>query len=91
MVCIQEKKLGVLIMKYDVIFIGSGHAAWHGAQELARAGKRVALIEQEKVSGTCTNFGCNAKILLDGPAEIVTSLTQLPRYWDERCGEHCLA
>ena len=61
-------------MKYDVIFIGSGHAAWHGAQELARAGKRVALIEQEKVSGTCTNFGCNAKILLDGPAELLHHL-----------------
>ena len=27
------------IMTYDVIYIGSGHAAWHGAQELARAVK----------------------------------------------------
>lgn len=61
-------------MTYDVIYIGSGHAAWHGAQELARAGKKVALIEQEKVSGTCTNFGCNAKILLDGPAELLHHL-----------------
>ena len=59
---------------YDVIFIGSGHAAWHGAQTLARAGKKVALIEQEKVAGTCTNFGCNAKILLDGPAELLHHL-----------------
>ena len=43
-------------MMYDIIFIGSGHAAWHGAQTLARAGKKVALIEENKVAGTCTNF-----------------------------------
>lgn len=59
---------------YDVIFIGSGHAAWHGAQTLARSGKKVALIEENVVAGTCTNFGCNAKILLDGPAEVVHHL-----------------
>lgn len=59
---------------YDVIFIGSGHAAWHGAQILAKAGQKVALVEANKVAGTCTNFGCNAKILLDGPAEIIHHL-----------------
>lgn len=59
---------------YDIIFIGSGHAAWHGAQTLARAGKKVALVEANKVAGTCTNFGCNAKILLDGPAEMMHHL-----------------
>lgn len=59
---------------YDIIFIGSGHAAWHGAQILARAGKKVALVEANKVAGTCTNFGCNAKILLDGPAEMMHHL-----------------
>ncbi len=30
-------------MNYDVIFIGSGHAAWHGAQTLARSGKKSSL------------------------------------------------
>lgn len=59
---------------YDIIFIGSGHAAWHGAQTLARAGKKVALVEANKVAGTCSNFGCNAKILLDGPAEMMHHL-----------------
>ena len=59
---------------YDIIFIGSGHAAWHGAQTLARAGKKVALVEANKVAGTCTNFGWNAKILLDGPAEMMHHL-----------------
>lgn len=59
---------------YDVIFVGSGHAAWHGAMTLAKSGKKVALVEANKVAGTCTNYGCNAKILLDGPAEIIHHL-----------------
>lgn len=55
---------------YDVIFIGSGHACWHGALILKMAGKSVALVERELLGGTCTNYGCNAKILLDSPFEL---------------------
>ena len=54
---------------YDVIFIGSGHACNHGAMALKAAGKKVAIVEQYKNGGTCTNFGCDAKIVLDGPFE----------------------
>ena len=54
---------------YDVIFIGSGHACNHGAMALKAAGKKVAIVEQFKNGGTCTNFGCDAKIVLDGPFE----------------------
>ncbi len=59
---------------YDVLFIGSGHAAWHGAMILARAGKKVAFAERDLTGGTCTNYGCDAKALLDGPAELVSAL-----------------
>ncbi len=54
---------------YDVLFIGSGHACNHGAIALKMAGKKVAMIEEDKHGGTCTNYGCDAKILLDGPFE----------------------
>ncbi len=54
---------------YDVLFIGSGHACNHGAIALKLAGKKVAMVEQYKNGGTCTNFGCDAKIVLDGPFE----------------------
>lgn len=54
---------------YDVLFIGSGHACNHGAIALKMAGKKVAMIEEDKNGGTCTNYGCDAKILLDGPFE----------------------
>ena len=60
--------------KYDVIYIGSGHAAWHGGLILKSAGKSVLIIEKELCGGTCTNYGCNAKILLDGPYELADAV-----------------
>ena len=59
---------------YDVIFIGSGHACWHGALILKLLGKSVALVERDLVGGTCTNYGCDAKILLDSPFELKEAL-----------------
>ena len=53
--------------QYDVVFLGSGHAAWHAALTLKQSGKQVAVVEKDTIAGTCTNYGCNAKILLEGP------------------------
>ncbi|WP_461215475.1 dihydrolipoyl dehydrogenase family protein [Lacticaseibacillus sp. GG6-2] len=64
-------------MDFDVIFIGSGHANWHAAVALRQAGKQVAIVEKDLVGGTCTNYGCDAKIALDGPFQLVE---QLQRY-----------
>lgn len=61
---------------YDVVFIGSGHACWHAALMLAKAQKKVAFVEEDTVAGTCTNWGCNAKILLDSPFELVDGLSR---------------
>jgi len=44
--------------QYDAIVIGSGQAGGPLANELARAGRRTALIEREHVGGTCVNEGC---------------------------------
>ena len=60
--------------KYNVIFIGTGHACWHGALTLTLAGKKVAMAECGVLGGTCTNFGCDAKILLDSPFEYLDGL-----------------
>lgn len=59
---------------YDVIFIGSGHACWHGALLLKTMGKSVALVERDLLGGTCTNYGCDAKILIDSPFELKEAL-----------------
>ena len=61
---------------YDVAFIGSGHACWHSAVALSTAGKKVAIIEQDLVAGTCTNYGCDAKILLDSPFEAIDDISR---------------
>ena len=59
---------------YDAVFIGSGHSCWHGAVMLAAAGKKVAVLDHDLPGGTCTNYGCDAKILLDGPFEFLEGL-----------------
>lgn len=59
---------------FEVIFVGCGHGCDLAARILAKAGKRVAAIERDLWMGTCTNYGCNAKILLDGPFELTTAM-----------------
>ncbi|OWR31169.1 hypothetical protein CDO73_08515 [Saccharibacillus sp. O23] len=56
---------------FDVLFIGSGQAAWNAALPLTAAGKKVALVERRKIAGVCTTYGCNPKIILDGPIKVM--------------------
>lgn len=44
--------------RYDVVIIGAGQAGVPLASALAKAGRRVALAEQEHLGGSCVNFGC---------------------------------
>src|SRR5215469_11763352 len=43
---------------YDAIVIGAGQAGGPLSTDLAGAGWKTALIEQEHVGGTCINEGC---------------------------------
>lgn len=43
---------------YDAIVIGAGQAGPGVAADLAGKGKKTALIEMERVGGTCLNHGC---------------------------------
>lgn len=45
--------------KFDVIVIGAGQAGIPLAKKLAKAGKKVALIEKRLIGGTCINDGCS--------------------------------
>ncbi|NGZ78034.1 dihydrolipoyl dehydrogenase family protein [Saccharibacillus alkalitolerans] len=56
---------------FDVLFIGSGQAAWNAALPLAAAGQKVAIAERHKIAGVCTNYGCDPKIVLDGPVKVM--------------------
>jgi glutathione reductase (NADPH) len=57
-------------MDYDVIYIGSGNAAWQGGRFLRKAGLKILIIEESLYGGACANRGCNSKALLDAPYEI---------------------
>ena len=69
---------------YDVAYLGSGHSCWHGALTLKAAGKKVILMDHDLPGGTCTNYGCDAKILLDGPFEFVDGLQR----YENVCVDH---
>lgn len=58
------------MMDYDVIYIGSGNAAWQGGRFLRKAGLKILVIEESLYGGACANRGCNTKAILDAPYEI---------------------
>lgn len=43
---------------FDVVVIGAGQAGPPLAAKLAKAGRKVALIESRQLGGTCVNWGC---------------------------------
>jgi dihydrolipoamide dehydrogenase len=45
-------------MKYDVIVVGSGLGGYPAAIDLARNGYKVLLVEEDRIGGECTNYGC---------------------------------
>lgn len=57
-------------MDYDVVYIGSGNAAWQGGRFLRKAGLKILIVEESLYGGACANRGCNSKALLDAPYEI---------------------
>jgi pyruvate/2-oxoglutarate dehydrogenase complex dihydrolipoamide dehydrogenase (E3) component len=44
---------------YDLLVIGAGPAGGGAAHAAAATGRRVALVERDKVGGTCLNYGCD--------------------------------
>src|SRR6185436_11663595 len=47
-----------MIERYDAIVIGTGQAGPALAVRLAKAGRRVAIVERNRFGGTCVNNGC---------------------------------
>ncbi len=42
----------------DIVIIGGGPGGYLAAMRGAQLGKRIALIEEDRVGGTCINYGC---------------------------------
>lgn len=62
---------------YDVVYLGTGHGTFDGVIPLAKRGKRIAVIEDGIIGGTCSNYGCNPKITLDAPVAMLRSLENM--------------
>ena len=55
---------------FDAIVIGAGQAGPGVARQLAAAGRRVAVVEADKVGGTCLNRGCRPTKALRASARV---------------------
>ena len=58
------------IGSYDIVVLGGGSGGYACALRAAELGKRVALIEKDKVGGTCLHRGCIPTKALLHAAEI---------------------
>jgi len=52
---LKEEKIS---REYDLAIIGAGPGGYHAAIRAAQYGAKVALIEKDKLGGTCLNRGC---------------------------------
>lgn len=62
--------VGELADSCDVLVIGAGPGGYVAALRLARAGKRVTLVERDFIGGTCLNIGCIPSKVLIHAAEL---------------------
>ena len=65
---------------YDLIVIGGGRASGL-AVAAAKAGKKVALIERDRLGGACPNRGCVPSKLLIGYAETARRIREADRHF----------
>lgn len=65
---------------YDLIVIGAGPGGSEAAREVAKAGKKVALIEWRDIGGTCLNRGCIPAKTMLYMAEIYRDLHKIDQY-----------
>jgi len=71
--------------KYDAIVIGSGQGGNPLCQDLADRGWRVALIEKERLGGTCINTGCTPTKTMIASAQVAHYARNAGR-WGVRTG-----
>lgn len=65
---------------YDLIVIGTGAGGGVAAHLATKAGKKVAVIEAEKVGGECPNYGCVPTKALLQAAEVYNTIKEGARF-----------
>ena len=70
---------------YDFLIIGAGTGGMAAAQKAAEYGAKVAVIEKEKVGGTCLNRGCTPKKLMVYAADFALKESLAVSYGWQEC------
>jgi dihydrolipoamide dehydrogenase len=65
---------------YDITVIGAGPGGYHAAIRAAQYGAKVALIEKEKLGGTCLNWGCIPTKALYGSAHLIEKIKETEEF-----------
>lgn len=65
--------------KFDIIVIGSGGGT-KLVRPVANLGKKVAVIEKERLGGTCLNRGCIPSKMLIHTADVITLIKEAHRF-----------
>lgn len=67
------------IKEYDLIIIGSGGGA-NIAKEARAKGLKTAIIEKERIGGTCLNRGCIPSKMLIHPADVMEEIREAKKF-----------
>ncbi len=67
-------------MNYDVVFIGGGPGGYGAAIKASSNGLRVALIEKNKVGGTCLHVGCIPTKTLIASSAVVQTINSAKKF-----------
>lgn len=67
-------------MNYDIIIIGGGPGGYEAAIRAGQLGARIALVEKDKLGGTCLNRGCIPTKALYRNAEIMNTLKEADHF-----------
>ena len=67
-------------IQYDIAIIGAGPGGYHAAIRAAQYGAKVALIEKDKLGGTCLNLGCIPTKALYASAQLIEKLQDFDEF-----------
>ena len=65
---------------FDIVVIGAGPGGYPAAIRATQLGAKVAIVEMEKLGGTCLNWGCIPTKALIAAAEIFEKIKHAERY-----------
>ncbi len=65
---------------YDIAIIGAGPGGYHAAIRAAQYGAKIALIEKNKLGGTCLNLGCIPTKALYASAQLIEKIQNFDEF-----------